>query len=819
MMASAVDQHQNSSNTQPAADDPESGNAHAHAETTRPRKRRRRTVACTQCRTRKLKCDREYPTCGRCLKSRTPGRCTYEDSFVWQQPKTVPSSSSTSPAAGLDRFTNSNNTVNHNGSHVSLPPASSIAAIPPPPGASASISTREYALPPSEPRPAGPSRQRFLETVLDAPNPSAAKTWMSIPENEVNGYAHHRHHNYDHDPQDNNDQILASPSQKLEFPNKFAIRGKETRTRFNGNGIFACLFLQFPDLKSFLVELKANPVIKRLRCNYDTKWNSMKMKSKEPIPDINTAVLMSLLPSKPVVEELFHLYLVYVEPFHRVIHIPSFSRELSELWHRIETPDMVSAAFVSQLLLILAAAIAFVEGDRPIVFSDSTVIQRYQIVNWIRYAERWLEVANIKRPDLTVLRIHCLIIIARNTQGLKRSSAWLATGHLVKLAITAGYHRDPDNISRISVFNKEMRRRIWATIVELDIQVSLDRGLAPSVQASAFDSAPPLNINDDEINENTTEEPRSKPLQEFTDCAFTCALAQSLPLRLKIGGLMNSIVVSCSYEDIQRLEWEVNCLRAGLPVWPPTADQQTNQKINFARACLETKLDQGLLSLHTPFAVEANEDPLFEPSARTRLEAATQILSRQLKFQGTSPPLSTAHLSDSVIQSAMSVLQHLHTTRIGYTSPLLRQMIPGITDSLLDLIDRMMTCLENRQQMIVKGLKQFFILSMVLAAVKAQLFPHQAEMHKQLAIERMTVLGQTMIKHDTEGNTDGVELPSASQVPSLASASGHTPLDSIPGSLEGSSNIGDLMLTPPDDFNALLQMFDWEDFSNMPYSL
>ncbi|KAJ5118777.1 hypothetical protein N7526_010414 [Penicillium atrosanguineum] len=56
----------------------------------RPRKRRRRTMACTQCRSRKLRCDREYPTCSRCLKSRTPTKCTYEDGFLWQQPATVP---------------------------------------------------------------------------------------------------------------------------------------------------------------------------------------------------------------------------------------------------------------------------------------------------------------------------------------------------------------------------------------------------------------------------------------------------------------------------------------------------------------------------------------------------------------------------------------------------------------------------------------------------------------------------------------------------------------------------------------------------------
>lgn len=244
MASSVADQHQNSSSL-PAAD-PESA-AHAHAETTtRPRKRRRRTVACTQCRTRKLKCDREYPTCGRCLKSRTPGRCTYEDSFVWQQPKTVPaSSSSTSPAAVLDHFSASNSySNNNNGGQFSLPPANSVGAMSPPSGASVPISSRGYTLPPSEPRPAGPSRPRFLDTVLDAPNPPAGSTWASIPENNVNGCIYHPRHNHGLDHQDSNDQTLASPSQKLELPNKFFIRGKETRTRFNGSGIFANLFLQ-----------------------------------------------------------------------------------------------------------------------------------------------------------------------------------------------------------------------------------------------------------------------------------------------------------------------------------------------------------------------------------------------------------------------------------------------------------------------------------------------------------------------------------------------------------------------------------------------
>ncbi|KAH8693920.1 putative C6 transcription factor [Talaromyces proteolyticus] len=776
----------------------------SHAET-RPRKRRRRTVACTQCRTRKLKCDREYPTCGRCLKGRTPGRCTYEDSFVWQQPKTVTTTSSNSPAAVTDRFSN----------HITLPPPSSIAAISPPSTASGIFSSRSLALPASEPRPPGQSRRRFLDTVLDAPNPAAANHWRPMSDGDLNGYSRSNNH------QDVGDQVLASPSQKLELSNKVILRGKETRTRFNGSGIFANLFLQFPQLKPFMNDLKTNnPTIRRLRFGYEnSRMCSTKAKMKQPIPNPDTAMLMALLPPKQVVEELLRLYLAYVEPFHRVIHIPSFRRELSEMWARIDSPDMVSAAFVAQLLLILAAAFAFFEAERSLALSEFN-IPRWQVVNWIRYAEKWLEVSDIKRPDLTVLRIHCLAIIARNTQGLRRSRVWLDTGNLVKLAMLAGYHRDPDHISKITLFNKEMRRRIWTTIVELDCQISMDRGMPPSLQASDFDTAPPLNINDDEINENTIEEPRSRPLQEFTDCVFPCVLAQSLPLRLKICSLMNSPVVSCSYEDIRRLEWELGCFQAGLPLWPTPTDQQTNHKVTLARAFLETKLGQWLLAIHTPFAIEANEDPLFESSSRARLEAATLILSRQLKLHETSIRLSFAHLSDSVAQASVSILQHLYASRTGYTSNLLRQVLPVITDSLVDLVEKSIICLENKLMVMAKGAKQFFILNLLFSLVKAELYPDQAELFKKLTIERISAVAQNLIMRDSEVNLppDGVDLPSISQVPGLASSTIQTPLDSVPGSFEGNSNLPDL-LTPPDDFNSLLQVFDWEDLSTFPYSL
>jgi hypothetical protein len=426
---------------------------------------------------------------------------------------------------------------------------------------------------------------------------------------------------------------------------------------------------QFPQLKPFMAELKSsNPTVKRMRRDVDmVKRAHHKVKLKEPVPIPDTTVLLSLLPPKPVVDELLHLYLLYIESTHRVIHIPSFRNELADLWARRDNPDMISAAFVAQLLLMLASAAGFFEAERPPEIAVSAIVRQLRVVDWIRYSEKWLDNSNIKRPDLTLLRIHCLLIIAKNNQGLKRSRTWLTTGMLVKLAMLAGYHRDPDHIPNITPYNKEMRRRIWATIIELDLQIALDRGMPPSLQPTDFDTGPPLNIDDHEIHESTTEMPRSRRPQEVTDSTFQVLLAQSLPLRLKICCLMNSPVVSCSYEDVQKLEWELSRFQASLPSWPAAPDPLMNHKLILWNALLETKLGQALLAIHTPFALESNDDPLFEPSSRARLESATVILSRQLRLHEMSMRLSFGHLSDTTLQASLSILQHLYATRTGYS--------------------------------------------------------------------------------------------------------------------------------------------------------
>ncbi|XHG09652.1 hypothetical protein AWENTII_012695 [Aspergillus wentii] len=744
-----------------------------HEQPQRQRKRKRRTASCQACRSRKLKCDREYPICGRCLKSKTPTKCTYEDGFLWQQPNTVAStvfSERGSTATGSVPIMQQGDRT-----PVHTPPDSGIRALPPRPQApTMSMSER----PPVEKK-----KDHFLETVLGAPK-AGINQEPYVNTDLVQRSKRMTDYNHDAAPgQLEAEDGLASPSQQLDLAPRIMMRGKETKTRFNGAGILASLMAQFPDIRPFAEEIRlSSPHLAQLRPDLERVkkglWKRKPLNEPFPLPD--TASLIGLLPSRAVVDELVVLYLTYIESTHRIFHVPSFLRELDEFWALKENPDLASPTFVVQLLLVLACAWNLADYD-TLQYKNDIPLKCYTAVEWILHSEKWLENAHIKRPEVTTLRLYVLQIMALNAFGMKRSKAWLATGTLVKQAMLAGYHRDPSRYTKISVFNKEMRRRIWTTIVELDLQVALDRGMPPSIQLSDYDTALALNINDAEINEMTTELPESRPVDEVTDCSFQTILAQSLPLRIKACTLMHSPRISCRYEEILHLDWELTRQLAHIPLWPTSDadDFQTQHKVALMKALLEMKIAHSLLTIHTPFAIEAVKEPLFTPSARARLEMATMILSTQRRLHTTSRQLSLCVMGDWIMQASCTICQILHAGNDGpASSSFMTRTLLGLPESLIGLVEAILICLEARLLLVVKGAKEYFFMSTILSLVKAKLWPVQAHVYKQEVIERVIIFAQTLFtRHATCAHlgNPGMGGFKTNQVASLAASTGLAP--------------------------------------------
>ncbi len=246
----------------------------------RPRKRRRRTMACTQCRSRKLRCDRAYPTCTRCLKSRTPTKCTYEDGFLWQQPTTL-----TGATFAVDR--------GNGNSIMSMPPRveqTEVVNIETPPDSGlGAASTRSEALFSTIAPDSGPTghsqggphpkeghsgkERGFLETVLGAPKAAVnqepyvttgllQRPKRPAPEQEIalSSQIGRR----EEDSEETEDVL--SPSHQLDLSPRMMMRGRETKTRFSGSGIYANVVAQVRKNEDLQGDSLAFSIVFRLPC-------------------------------------------------------------------------------------------------------------------------------------------------------------------------------------------------------------------------------------------------------------------------------------------------------------------------------------------------------------------------------------------------------------------------------------------------------------------------------------------------------------------------------------------------------------------------
>ncbi|KAJ5303862.1 uncharacterized protein N7443_003522 [Penicillium atrosanguineum] len=100
---------------------------------------------------------------------------------------------------------------------------------------------------------------------------------------------------------------------------------------------------------------------------------------------------------------------------------------------------------------------------------------------------------------------------------------WLLMGNIVQIAIRMGYHRDPQHFKSLSIYQGEMRRRMWALIYSLDIGFSTQMGLPSSIKHSLSDTMPPRNLQDREFDASSTILSPARPIDELTSSTVIIA--------------------------------------------------------------------------------------------------------------------------------------------------------------------------------------------------------------------------------------------------------------------------------------------------------
>lgn len=365
----------------------------------------------------------------------------------------------------------------------------------------------------------------------------------------------------------------------------------------------------------------------------------------------------------------------------RILHIPQFLREYESFW---ANPEKAAESSLVKILLVMAIGVCFYQEPNYEELHASAL-------QWVYSAQSWVSAPFEKgRLNLSGLQIHCLLILARQTTALGGDLMWIAAGTLVRTAFQLGLHRDPKWFPKLSVMHAELRRRLWATVVELALQLSLDTGMPPLLSINDFDTEPPANINDEDISETTLVLPVAKPAHVYTQTSLQIQLLRSFRARLHISNIINDIHSETSYDETLRMSTEITqyCKEMTLLInsypksllHPSLCKEMTNIFKTYPTTLLHPSrlqtnlvdmvLRRYLLTLHRPFAAKSHLEPRYYYSRKMCLDTAMIILSH------TGSPESAQPLLDSTGREIMDDFTRLSCVGGGYFREIL--LYPGV---------------------------------------------------------------------------------------------------------------------------------------------
>ncbi|RDW56468.1 hypothetical protein BP6252_14141 [Coleophoma cylindrospora] len=356
--------------------------------------------------------------------------------------------------------------------------------------------------------------------------------------------------------------------------------------------------------------------------------------------------ILAAVPPRAVVDRLMapHFDSYIITPY--LIHDKKFLREYEAFWKDLSATPIAWIGLMFSMLYVATQlqtfTIDFTDGRAESLKAEYLTQKdafREKAVQCLILAKYTTGGPYILETLITVLTGEFVLLKESATDG------WLLIGMILQIAIRMGYHRDPDHFPGISPFESEMRRRIWTTILQLDLVISLEMGVPRSATNTHIDTKEPRNLRDCDFEEDTAEMPPSRPETEWTPVLPLIArgrLISALGLICDINADINPpsydevIKVDALLEDVHNraipavLRWET------MP--HPITD---GPNLVIQRVSMETTYNKSRILLYRraliSYPVRQYQERDREP-VRICLDSALKILSFQQMLHEESQP-------------------------------------------------------------------------------------------------------------------------------------------------------------------------------------
>ncbi|CZR61340.1 related to transcription activator protein acu-15 [Phialocephala subalpina] len=472
------------------------------------RQRFKPQLSCTFCRSRKLKCDRTMP-CENCVKRNLAASCTYVHASLLKdkdKPQVQKSSSSQAPkdvqsqvrrleelVISLMNKTNKN-AGNGNQDHVTRPDQS-------------------------------PSSSDGIE--------------VDEGEGGVGGI----------DGVDRGDRRLKDTA--LSF-GRITI-DEDERANYVGSAHWAAILDNIAGLKDQL-DISDDPI----------------KEEKDSVPEVpgpdllvgsvraaTRAEILATLPPRGVVDKLLLRFFEGVDMGSSMLHRPTFMKEYDLFW---QFPQTTPIMWIGQLFGICTLAVFYETISKAPSSLTGMPLQNHADAIDI-YREKTIQclvLGNYTDPGPCTLETLYLYYISAHFMSTDAMfGAWLVFALLIRTAMRLGYHRDASHYPNLSVFRGEMQRRLWASLVHMDLQTSLQVGLPRMIREGMYDTQPPRNLMDEDFGENTTVLPLPRPDHDMT--AVGCANVKHRITKV-LGMIVDQSNWTCpiSYEMVMKLDKQLH---------------------------------------------------------------------------------------------------------------------------------------------------------------------------------------------------------------------------------------------------------------------
>ncbi|KAF2098815.1 hypothetical protein NA57DRAFT_76053 [Rhizodiscina lignyota] len=412
----------------------------------------------------------------------------------------------------------------------------------------------------------------------------------------------------------------------FSVPKEKMVKYRKGKVRHGGRTHWALIAHEFQEMRQFMsadaVDTTGiNKQLKSMKKFFPKKrlLNYPFCPSREPRYTSQEGII-STLPDRSTVQSLVDIYFETFEKTHALFHEATFKETLSLFW---EHPESVESGWLASLFLMLALSHHASKHSSAETVTPAT---HGQIEAYLESGQAALHLTGFMlKPTLDSLRALCIVAIGKALDIITLDDSdtlYIFTGFIVRYAFLLGMHRDPKYATGMPPPEAQARRKIWTTILFLDLRISIEAGMPLLIRSTDYDTLPPQDTFGALVFESQSIS------NELTPTTFQHKLAQSIRIVADIIAVINSPSPDLKYEQVLNYDAKLRAVLRDFPTLNPNFAENTAAHL-FQRSSLSIFIHRVLLALHQPYATDPQVWRDYQTSHYSVLQCSLAILGIQ----------------------------------------------------------------------------------------------------------------------------------------------------------------------------------------------